>query len=137
MVQTAIDYLIDGKLNWHGSLSSLMTTLFVTIRNLSWNHGEAEKKNQALGGEEYVEPDWSDADWRAVLTLLNGDLDATLQLLSEAEREVLLMRYVEDMKPAEIAEVRRTAVQTVYNQLRAAKRALRESGRLDAYRNAA
>jgi len=81
------------------------------------------------------ESEWSNADWKAMLTLLEKDLaQALLDELTPVQREVLLMRYIEGWTPKEIARIRQVSVQTAKNELTSAKAALREGGQLDAYR---
>jgi len=134
LIQAAGWLTLAGGLEWHGSLEMLVRSMFTTMVNLSRDHKRFERRILLLEENDYrLPPVMADADWRAFLTLLNGDLERELAALPAAQRAVLIDRYVKGMTPREIAAASVKALQTVQNQLAQAKATLRKSEVLAAY----
>ena len=75
---------------------------------------------EPLGPEEYIEPGFEQVE--AELSLMQ-----LVSALPEKQREVVLLRYVHELKLREIAEVLDEPLRTVQSRLRSALKALKKS----------
>ncbi len=87
------------------------------------------RKKQLLSLDQLKEDGFepaSNADQRLKNTIEAGDVLSTLNRLEPNEREVVLMRYVNDLKPKEIAEILDESPNVISVRLHRAVKHLRE-----------
>lgn len=104
-------------------LTAQMTTfLYPAVRNLSI--AARKKRQRATSSEEnfdlFAEPESEDS-------LQRDEFSELLKSLSDNHREILLMRFVDDMTQPEIAEALDIALGTVKSRLHHAVQAVRSS----------
>lgn len=103
-------------------LTAAMTTfLYPAVRNLSI--AARKKRQRSTGGEEQL---MLIAETVSSTDTDREDLERWLGSLSDAHREILLMRYVDDMTQTEIAEVLDLPLGTVKSRLHHAIAAARQ-----------
>lgn len=112
-------------------LTARMTTYLYTVTR-SCAVTQRRKRARFVGGEELVEEDLpalpvTDADNQ------RAEFNAVLATLPVAHREVLLMRFVDDLSLEEIAAALDVPLGTVKSRLHHAIAKLRENPRLRAY----
>ena len=111
-------------------LSARLTTfLYPVIRNLALSRRRKKKPAAADNRVLIVMAATDPGDAPSSKT----DLAAVLAVLPDAQREVLLMRFVDDMTLAEIGEALQIPVGTVKSRLHHALRTLREDERTKRY----
>jgi RNA polymerase sigma-70 factor (ECF subfamily) len=128
VMQDAFAYLL-GKFPGF-TLSARMTTfLYPVVKNLSIAAGRKKRRflsdDQALSEAVARPPPGGNA--------VREELASALSALPEAQREVLLMRFVDDMSLEEIALALEIPVGTVKSRLHYALRLLREDKRTRDY----
>lgn len=107
-------------------LTACMTTfLYPVVRNLSISIARKRKRRRREDRDMDALPAAPADDPDATRT----ELAAAMASLPDAQREVLLMRFVDDMALAEIAEALGIPLGTVKSRLHNALRALREDPR--------
>ena len=107
----------------HLKLTARMTTfLYPVVRNLSI--AARRKRGRGVGEEEAL--DLLPAPEGELHSAAAGELAAVLAGLASGQREVLLMRFVDDFSLDEIAEALRIPVGTVKSRLHNALKTLRE-----------
>lgn len=127
--EDALDVLQETFAYVLGKLPSLTLTakftsfLYPVVTNLSI---AARRKRERLGGGEV-------ADRAAAAMPPGGDLEAALAALPEGQREVLLLRYVDDMSLEEVASALGIPVGTVKSRIHHALAALRTDARAQDY----
>ena len=129
VLQETFLYLL-GKFPGFGLTSSLRTFLYPAIRHLAIAAREKAKRTQATG------PDWETLDQLPAsepASTSNETLAAVLATLPEEHREVLLLRFVDDLELAEIAEALRIPLGTVKSRLHNGLRRLRENEKTRKY----
>jgi RNA polymerase sigma-70 factor, ECF subfamily len=125
VVQETFIYLL-GKLP-NLQLTARMTTfLYPVVKNLSIN---ARRKSSRISGDDIL----GDIPAPELPDNSVDDLAAAMQILPAAQRETLLMRYVDDMSMEEIAEALEIPVGTVKSRIHQALSALRENPRTRGY----
>ena len=126
VLQETFFYLL-GKV--HGlKLTATMTTyLYPVVKHLS--QAARRKRCRAQGGAETL----SELPAPQAAETAPSELAAVVAVLSAAQREVLLMRFVDDMKLDEIARALGIPVGTVKSRLHEALRTLREDRRTREY----
>lgn len=93
--------------------------LYKIAANTCADFWRAPRRDLPLTVEAYVEPGFDRAE-------LAQDLDAALAALPEAQREVVLLRYVHGLKLREAAEVLGVPLRTAQSRERAALKALKK-----------
>lgn len=112
----------------HLRLTASMTTfLYPVVRNLSLEM--MRKRRGSLGADALEQVPMADANAGAS----RAELSAVLRALPEAQREVVLMRFVDGFELSEIAEALGVPVGTVKSRLHNAIVALREDPRTREY----
>ena len=115
-------------------LTARMTTfLYPVVKNLSIRQREKARRARGDAAEEEIErlPAAPAHDEREALR--RRDLASVVDELPEAQREVVLMRFVDGMKLDEIAEALAVPTGTVKSRLHHALRTLRASERTRKY----
>lgn len=108
--------------------SSMKTFLFPVVRNLSIAH--RKKSKRVLQSEELLdELESTPAQSVESAESRLDDLRSVINALPELQRNVLLMKYVDDMTTKEIADALEVAVGTVKSRLHHALKTLRNSPR--------
>jgi RNA polymerase sigma-70 factor (ECF subfamily) len=110
--------------------AKLTTFLYPAVKNLSVTHRERAKR---FGGSEEVlaaQPAAASAPDGAAA---QGELAAVMESLSEAHREVLLLRFVDGLSLQEIAAIVQVPVGTVKSRLHNALNQLRDDPRAKKY----
>ena len=111
-------------------LSARMTTfLYPVVKNLSI---AAKRKRERHISDEHV-ADPAAPPITANLPTTRGDLSVALEILPDAQREVILMRFVDDMSLAEIAAALDIPEGTVKSRLHNAIATLRHDERARSY----
>lgn len=98
----------------------LTTVLYPAIKNTA-----IYVRRRRSGGAQTPLPDVAAPTERDVAAPISGDFEHLIASLPEPQREVLLMRYVDDMSLAEIAAALEIPLGTVKSRLHAAIEALR------------
>lgn len=122
IVQDAFLYLLD-RLPRMELTSKLTTFLYPVIKHRAIDLRRRRRPEQAA---EFVEFESPTTPPRGSID--NSALRDAVDRLPEAQREVLLMRYVDDMKLAEIAAALSVPVGTVKSRLHHALESLRRDG---------
>ena len=128
VTQQAFMYLLR-KLPRLRLTARLTTFLYTVIRHRAIDLARRRRRRPAV----HAELDALPADPAPPGRAAHEDLMTVLDRLPEARREVLLMRYVEDMALAEIAEALDIPLGTVKSRIHNALRALREDDRTRRY----
>jgi len=126
VLQETFAYLL-GKLPRLRLTSRLTTFLYPVVRHLAIR--AARKRRRHASGDEAL----SEAQAPDAPSQRREDLAAVLRVLPEAQREVMLMRFVDDMALREIAEALNVPLGTVKSRLHNALKALREDERTREY----
>ncbi|HEX5786645.1 MAG TPA: sigma-70 family RNA polymerase sigma factor [Woeseiaceae bacterium] len=107
------------------TLSAKLTTLLYTVaKNTAI---DVRRRTDRFRGADAVEPDSLPADDDRSAAGAGLDLHPLLATLSEERREVLLLRFVDDLSLQEIAAALGIPLGTVKSRLHLAVKALRES----------
>lgn len=132
VTQEVFIYLL-GKFPGFTLTAKLTTFLYPAVKNLSITHRDKARRHQ--GGDEAVQGESGDIarDAAADNAHSRAELEHVLDGLSEPHREVVLMRFVDDMALAEIAAALDVPVGTVKSRLHHAIKALRDDPRLKKY----
>ena len=109
--------------------ASMTTFLYPVVKHISLNI--AQKNKRFVQEKENQEP-VSDARPDAP-SLEHAELKSVLDILPDELREVLLMRYIEDMSYEEIAEALSAPVGTIKSRLHRALQILRQDSRTRKY----
>ena len=127
VLQETFAYLIR-KFPGFELTSSMTTFLYPAVRNLSIAQRKKQQRHiydgNALAAAT-INPDETNS-WR-------DDLRQIVRSMPDAQREVLLMRFVDDMSLDEIATALTVPAGTVKSRLHYAIRALKQSSRLREY----
>jgi len=107
--------------------SRLTTFLYPVVKHLAIR--AARKRRQHASGDQAL----SEAQAPDAPSQPREELAAVLRVLPEAQREVLLMRFVDDMGLRQIAEALDVPLGTVKSRLHNALKALRKDERTRAY----
>jgi RNA polymerase sigma-70 factor (ECF subfamily) len=128
VLQETFTYLL-GKFPGFELTSSMTTFLYPAIRNISITINS--KKSRFASEEEVLEelavPESEESEHS------RSELAAVLAILPDQQREVLLMRFVDDMSLQEIAAALNIPLGTVKSRLHNALRALRNDRRSQDY----
>ena len=121
--------------------ATLKTYLYTIARNKSLNHLKKQKRRKEISLEALSESGNNEAERKAQAYLFsdafspdlaleiaerNKTLYAALEQISVAYKEVLILRYFEDMSPERIAKITKRTPKQVYNLLARGKNALKE-----------
>jgi len=128
VLQETFAYLL-GKFPGFRLTARMTTFLYPAVKNLSLG---LRRHNRPLGGEaqaveQAVAPPAEDA------SASRSELAAVMAALPEAHREVVLMRFVDDLSLAEIAQALDIPLGTVKSRLHNALEALRHDERTRRY----
>jgi RNA polymerase sigma-70 factor (ECF subfamily) len=113
-----------------GALSNpraFRTWLFQTTRHRAIDFLRSRKRERELLEEAAREVDFANAPDEGIGGLNQSSLAAALKDLSPAQREVLLLRYEEDMTYAQIAVIVGCSIGTVRSRLHHAKLRLQDA----------
>jgi RNA polymerase sigma-70 factor (ECF subfamily) len=128
VLQETFAYLL-GKFPGFELTASMKTFLYPAVRHLS--AAVRDKRHRFTSDNEILDelaaPASAEPDGR------RSDLAAALSVLPDEQREVLLMRFVDDMSLQEIAAALAIPVGTVKSRLHNALRALRDDRRTRGY----
>lgn len=127
VMQETFAYL-HGKFPGFKFRARLTTFLYPVVRNLSLAAGRKRKRSVAEEDdmEQLSAPEQRGGSDPSLLA-------AVLAVLPRAQREVLLMRFVDDMSLGEIAEAMRVSEGTVKSRLYRALQTLRQDNRTKRY----
>ena len=128
VLQETFTYLL-GKFPGFELTSSMTTFLYPAVRHISITINS--KKNR-IKTEEDV-PDEPVAETSEATELSPSELAAVLAILPDEQREVLLMRFVDDMSLQEIAAALNIPLGTVKSRLHNSLRTLRSDRRTKDY----
>ncbi len=121
--------------------ATLKTYLYTIARNKSLNLLKKQKRRKEVSLETLNENGNSEAERKAQIYLFsttpspelaleiserNKDLYNALEQIPVAYKEVLILRYFEDMSPERIAKITKRTQKQVYNLLARGKTALKE-----------
>ena len=121
--------------------ATLKTYLYTIARNKSLNLLKKQKRRKEVSLETLNENGNSEAERKAQIYLFsttpspelaleiserNKDLYKALEQIPVAYKEVLILRYFEDMSPERIAKITKRTQKQVYNLLARGKTALKE-----------
>ncbi|MHC4205884.1 MAG: RNA polymerase sigma factor [Planctomycetota bacterium] len=128
VLQETFTYLL-GKFPGFELTSSMTTFLYPTVRHISITI--SSKRNRIKSDEDLL--DESIAATSQETELSRTELAAVLAILPEQQREVLLMRFVDDMSLQEIAVALNIPIGTVKSRLHNSLRTLRSDRRTKNY----
>ena len=128
VLQETFIYLL-GKFPGFNLKASMTTLLYPVVKHLSLNIG---RKNRLLHSDEDSLSEIA-APTSMESSEYRSELAAVLNVLPQKQREVLLMRFVDDMSLQEIAEALNIALGTVKSKLHRALETLRQDGRTREY----
>jgi RNA polymerase sigma-70 factor (ECF subfamily) len=128
VLQETFTYFL-GKFPAFKLTCSLTTFLYPAIKHISLN---IRKKNERFGSEkdisaEIIDPKENKADGNT------KELASVLKILPDELREVLLMKYFDNMSQEEIAQALNAPLGTVKSRLHRALQTLREDSRTHSY----
>jgi RNA polymerase sigma-70 factor (ECF subfamily) len=128
VLQETFIYLL-GKFPGFELTSSMTTFLYPAVRHISITI--SSKKSRIKTEEDMLD----EAEWvtSQETELSRSELAAVLAILSEEQREVLLMRFVDDMSLQEIAAALNIPLGTVKSRLHNSLRTLRSDRRTQDY----
>ncbi|MGD8454180.1 MAG: sigma-70 family RNA polymerase sigma factor [Phycisphaerae bacterium] len=124
VLQETFLYLL-GKFPGLRLTSRLTTFLYPAVRNIALTHRRKRDRQAGAGA--------ADPATAAPPGPADNDLPTLLAGLTDAQREVILMRFVDDMTPTEIATALETPVGTIKSRLHGAIERLREDPRTQRY----
>jgi RNA polymerase sigma-70 factor (ECF subfamily) len=128
VLQETFTYLL-GKFPGFELTSSMTTFLYPAVRHISITI--SSKKTRIKSEEDMA--DESVADTSQESEISRSELSAVLAILSEDQREVLLMRFVDDMSLQEIAAALNIPIGTVKSRLHNCLQKLRSDRRTQDY----
>jgi RNA polymerase sigma-70 factor (ECF subfamily) len=110
----------------------LTTFLYPAVRSIAITH---RRKRERQAGSHPPDPDDPPKDQAAAAspTSANDDLGTLLASLTDVQREAILMRFVDDMTPTEMAAALEIPVGTVKSRLHGAVERLRGDPRTRRY----
>ncbi len=127
VLQETFTYLLN-KFPGFSLKASMTTFLYPVVKHLAMNINR--KNRRFVSGEDDLikipAPDEAPAEQRS-------ELAAVLNILSEEQREILLMRFVDDMDLKEIAAALNIPIGTIKSRLHRALETLRKDGRTRNY----
>ncbi len=121
-----------GKFPGFKLTASITTFFYPAVKHISLNIKEKRRKFTSPEGisDEIIDSKESTAQ---TTHGNSGELEDVLKILPEEIREVLLMKYVDDMSQEEIAQALNTPLGTVKSRLHRALRTLRQDARTRSY----
>ena len=128
VLQETFIYLL-GKFPGFNLKASMTTFLYPAVKHLSLNIG---RKNRRLHSDEDSLSEIA-APTSMESSEYRSELAAVLNVLPQKQREVLLMRFVDDMSLQEIAEALNIALGTIKSRLHRALETLRQDSRTRKY----
>jgi len=128
VIQETFTYLL-GKFPGFELTASMTTFLYPVVRHISFT---ISSKSSRFASEEQI-PDEPAAPESEESEHSRSELAAVLIVLPDQQREVLLMRFVDDMGLKEIAAALQIPVGTVKSRLHNALRVLRKDRRTQDY----
>ena len=128
VLQETFTYLL-GKFPGFKLTASMTTFLYPAVKHISFN---IKKKNLRFSSENDVSDEIIDSKSNASGNI-PGDLTVVLDILPEELREILLMKYVDDMSQEEIAEALNSPLGTVKSRLHRALQILRDNNQTRSY----
>jgi len=127
VLQETFTYLLDKFPGF--CLSASMTTfLYPVVKHLAMNI--SRKNRRFISGEDNLDEIPTPAEESAEH---RSELAVVLNILPEEQREVLLMRFVDDMDLKEIAAALNIPIGTIKSRLHRALNTLRQDGRTRDY----
>ena len=127
VLQDTFAYLL-GKLPRLRLSASMTTFLYPVVKHLSIR-ARRKSRRHLTGADDVL----AEAEAPQAPPPARQELAAVLRVLPEAQREVLLMRFVDEMALREIAEALRVPTGTVKSRLHNALRTLRNDERTRRY----
>ena len=128
VLQETFIYLLS-KFPGFNLKASMTTFLYPVVKHLSLNFG---RKNRRLQSDEDSLSEIA-APTSMESSEYRSELAAVLNVLPQKQREVLLMRFVDDMSLQEIAEALNIALGTIKSRLHRALETLRQDSRTRKY----
>ena len=128
VLQETFTYLL-GKFPGFSLTASMTTFLYPVVRHLSLNI--SRKNRRFISGEENLEE--IPASISDESSGSRSELDAVIRILPEQQREILLMRFVDDMDLKEIAAALDAPLGTIKSRLHRALETLRQDNRTKDY----
>ena len=126
-VQQEVWLTVYRQLSGLSNPRAFRTWLFQTTRHRAIDFLRARRRERELAEEAAREMDLVTAAADDALDLDASSLGATLNRLIPIHREVLVLRYQEDMSYGEMALVAGCSIGTIRSRLHAAKRRLQEA----------
>ena len=126
VVQDTFGYLLR-KFPGFELTASMTTFLYPVVKHTSFS---VRRKSRRFGSDDEL---LSEIPAPAVAETSRGELPAVLGVLSDKQREVLLMKYVDDMSLNEIAATLQIPLGTVKSKLYHALQKLRDDKRTKDY----
>lgn len=130
VVQEVFVYLA-GKFPGFALTAGMTTFLYPAVKHTAI--GVRKKRRRMKGLAEEMEEALTAPAMRKEVSEARRELADVLQGLSEEHREVLLMRFVDDMSLEEIADALRVPLGTVKSRLHHAVRGMRDDPRAKKY----
>lgn len=131
VLQETFLYLL-GKFPGFRLTARLTTFLYPAVRSIAITHHR--KRERQTGSNPDDLSTWADDCAAAALpSPANDELDAFLGSLTDIQREAVLMRFVDDMTPTEIAAALKIPIGTVKSRLHGAIERLRADPRTHRY----
>jgi RNA polymerase sigma-70 factor (ECF subfamily) len=128
VLQETFIYLL-GKFPGFKLKASMTTFLYPVVKHLAINLGRKKRQSQ-LDEDKLTE---ISTPISTESTQYHSELAAVLNVLPQEQREVLLMRFVDDMSLQEIATALNIPIGTVKSRLYRALQTLRQDGRTKDY----
>jgi len=126
VVQDTFGYLLR-KFPGFELTASMTTFLYPVVKHTSF---AVRRKNRRFGSDDET---LSEIPAPAAKETSHGELAAVLRVLSDEQREVLMMKYVDDMSLKEIAAALNIPIGTVKSRLHQALQRLRNDRRTRDY----
>lgn len=128
VLQETFIYLL-GKFPGFKLKASMTTFLYPVVKHLAMNIGRKKSPSQLENGKlaDISTPNSIESSENRF------ELAAVLIILSQEQREVLLMRFVDDMSLQEIATALNIPIGTIKSRLHRALQTLRQDGRTKDY----
>ena len=127
VLQETFTYLLD-KFPGFSLTASMTTFLYPVVKHLAFNI--SRKNRRFISGEDNLDEIPTPAEESAEH---RSELAVVLNILPEEQREVLLMRFVDDMDLKEIAAALNIPIGTIKSRLHRALNTLRQDGRTRNY----
>lgn len=108
-----------------GKFKAYLYKIAINTCNDFWRHG---KKSIILETEEYTENGFEQIESKMTMTKMLSELPAS-------QRELIILRYVHELKIREIAEILNLPIRTVQSRLRAALKNLERNYRKESCEN--